>query len=324
VLVPPGTGDGGSEQGTGGGPVCADITLALADTIPTVVLLIDRSGSMSASKLDEANPSSPDRWTALKTALLADGGVLASLEAKVRFGVVLYGNDEGSATCPDLDKALMPPALNRFAAIQAHYQPLNTIPNTPTGESVESVAADLAAFTEPGPKYIVLATDGFPDRCAQPNEDADGLSRDLSVAAVKAAYDTHKVGTFVISVGTDISDTHLQHLANVGAGMAQAAAPGAEFFKVTTQAALTAAFDKVIGGVRSCVFTLNGEIDPDLADKGRVLLDGAPVPFDPTNGWKVNSATEIEIVGAACQAIAVGEHTLSASFPCEVVRKPPA
>jgi hypothetical protein len=325
TLIIPDTevGGEGPGPGTGGTKTCADIQLTLADQVPSVVLLIDRSDSMSQDHLDGTS-NTPKRWDALKTALLADDGVLAVLQSKVRFGVMFYGNPDNGGACPNLDQTLMPPALDNFSAIKAHYSPLHTIPNTPTGESVRAAAAALAEFSEPGPKYIVLATDGFPDRCDQTNENHDDLSRELSVNEVEAAFDEHEIGTFVISVGTAISDMHLQHLANVGAGKAQDAVPGAEFFKVTTQAALATAFETVIKGVRSCTFTLNGEIHPDLADRGEVLLDGAPVDYDPVSGWRVNSPTEIELVGEACQAIAEGDHELSARFPCEVVRKPPA
>jgi hypothetical protein len=99
--------------------------------------------------------------------------------------------------------------------------------------------------------------------------------------------------------------------------------PAPRFYQVTTQQALAAAFDAIITGTRSCSLTLNGEIDPKLADRGEVLLDGMPVPPSDTNGWRVVDGSTIELVGSACEAIQTGKHALSASFPCEVIVKPP-
>jgi len=95
------------------------------------------------------------------------------------------------------------------------------------------------------------------------------------------------------------------------------------YYQVTTQQALTMAFQDIITGTRSCTLSLNGEIDPKLADRGEVLLDGKPVPKSDTDGWKVVDGSTIELVGSACDAIQEGVHSLSASFPCEVIIKPP-
>jgi hypothetical protein len=95
------------------------------------------------------------------------------------------------------------------------------------------------------------------------------------------------------------------------------------FYQVKTQQALADAFERIITGTRSCSLVLNGEIDPKLADRGEVLLDGAPVPRSDTDGWRVVDGSTIELVGNACQAIQSGDHARSASFPCEVIVKAP-
>jgi hypothetical protein len=96
------------------------------------------------------------------------------------------------------------------------------------------------------------------------------------------------------------------------------------FFQVTTQQALADAFLEIItGSARSCTLVLNGEIDPDLADRGMVNIDGTPVPMDDTNGWKIVDGSTIELVGSACESIQDGRHTVGASFPCEAIIEPP-
>jgi hypothetical protein len=306
------------------GDACADIQFEVTNVIPTVVLLIDRSASMSEEDLDTANPG-VSRWDALKTALLDPAGAVAGLQDHVRFGVVFYAGGARGDTCPVLDQGgdpatLMPPRTGLLADFTTYFQPLDTLPDTPTGESVAFTADELTAFTEVGPKFIVLATDGEPDLCADRQEPS---GRDRSLAEVTAAY-ASDISTFVISVGTDVAEAHLSEIANAGQGFPPGDMPAMpRFYQVTTQQALADAFEQIITGTRSCSMSLNGEIDPKLADRGQVLLDGAPVPQSDTDGWRVVDGSTIELVGSACQAIQDGEHALSASFPCEVIVKPP-
>jgi hypothetical protein len=324
IVTPPEAGPDGPEIADG--DACAEVTFEVTNVIPTVVLLIDRSASMSEEDLDTMNPG-VSRWDALKTALLDPAGAIASLQDQVRFGVVFYAGGPGgaNAACPVLDQGgdpplLMPPRTGILMDFTAYFQPLGTLPDTPTGESVAFTAGELTAFTEVGPKFIVLATDGEPDLCADRQEPS---GRDRSLAEVTAAYDDD-ITTFVISVGTDVAEAHLAELANAGQGFPPADMPPMpRFYQVTTQQALADAFLQIITGTRSCTMTLNGEIDPDLADRGEVLIDGMPVPQSDTDGWRIIDGSTIELVGSACEAIQSGEHTLTASFPCEAIVMPP-
>ncbi|HEX6274899.1 MAG TPA: vWA domain-containing protein [Polyangiaceae bacterium] len=308
------------------GDACADVTFEVTNVVPTVALLIDRSASMSEEDLDVANPG-VTRWDALKMALLDPAGAIASLEQTVRFGVVFYagGQSRQGGVCPVLDQGgeppvLMPPRTGILTDFTSYFQPLDTLPDTPTGESVAFTAGELAAFTEPGPKFIVLATDGEPDLCDDRQEPS---GRDRSLAEVTAAH-AADITTFVISVGADVAETHLSELANAGQGFPPDDMPAApRFYQVTTQQALADAFQQIITGTRSCTLMLNGEIDPDLANRGVVAIDGAPVAMSDTDGWRIVDGSTIELVGAACQSIQSGEHTLTASFPCEVIVQPP-
>lgn len=325
---------GGGDIGEGGsGGDCAAVELTLNDVIPTVVLLIDQSGSMEDSELEPGT----SRWDALKDALTGPQSPVRALDNKVRFGMAFYHNhaqldlppEEG--VCPIVDKGgdeelLMPPAFGRFEAFAEYFLPLGTFRNTPTAESYERVAAELEAFDEPGPKYIVLATDGNPDRCENNRENAPGpnggaLSRQMVVDAVTAAYEKD-ITTFVISVGGDVTPDHLRNVANVGQGY-DPDDPEDRFYIVTSAEALTTAFEEIIYGTRSCVLTLDGEIDPDQADKGEVKIDDDPVPMDEENGWVIIDGQTIELKGTACETIKNGDHVLSARFPCEAVVVPP-
>jgi hypothetical protein len=308
---------GGSMQG--GGPGCPNVDVSLRRTVPTIAVLVDRSSSMT---LPLENGVETSRWDALKAALLdPTDGVITMLEQQVRFGLALYGNAPPYfPECPDLVE-IMPPALNNYAAIQAVYGPAGTIPNTPTGDAFAIVASNLSAFTEPGPKYVILATDGDPDRCdANAGQDLqDDASKQLSVRAVQSAFN-QGIGTFVIGVGREtVSVAHLAALANVGAGLAADSQPGARYYETGSRSELQKALAKITGGVTSCTFDLDGEVVARQAGRGAVELDGDDLPMSETDGWRLVNPSQVELVGTACEKLKVGDHRVEASFPCDVV-----
>lgn len=302
----------GSDDDGGGDDSCPSVQVSLDSVIPTVVLLIDRSGSM-----DE--PFGPvDRWTAVfETLMDEDDGLVQALQSQVRFGVTTYTSDDGTTAggeCPILRG--VGPALDNYQAILDAY-PANTVEDTPTAESLAAAQAELAAVTEPGPKIIVLATDGEPDTCTTPDPDGLPAARAESVAA---AQDSHEAGidVFVISVGDDVGLDHLQDLANAGVGLPIGGAEDAPFYQALDAGALNDAFDEIIGGVRSCTFLLDGEVDESRADEGTVTLDGEPLDYEID--WRLNDPSTLEIIGPACDTLlAGGQHVVEAEFECGVV-----
>ncbi len=316
-----GTGGAGGSNGAGGlfqstsgsgmGPeTCADVVVKFEKQVPTVMLLIDQSGSMTAAF------GNGNRWDVLYQTLMdANTGIVKTLQNDVRFGLALYTSDGGNVggVCPMLAK--VPLSLANFAAIDAVYKPQTPKGDTPTGESISAVAKDLVAYNEPGPKVIVLATDGEPDTCAVPNP------QNGQPESIKAAQDAYgqNIKTFVISVGSEVSDGHLQDVANAGAGLPVGGAEKAKFYKALDPQALVDAFDAIINGVRSCVLKLNGTVDVESAAAGKVSLDGMVLGYNDANGWRLNAPDEIELLGTSCETIKNGDHLISVEFPCGIV-----
>src|SRR5688500_14799668 len=76
---------GGPGGGGDGDEDCASVAVELTDTVPTVMLLIDRSGTM------DFDFASTTRWWAVYDTLFDDtAGVVKRLEQEVRFGMALY------------------------------------------------------------------------------------------------------------------------------------------------------------------------------------------------------------------------------------------
>lgn len=213
---------------------CNELGAQFEKIVPSVVVLVDRSKSMF-----EANGDTSVRaqlWDPLEDALTnSSDGVIPQLQSEVRFGFVAYNRDAdpAAAQCPNLQN--VPIALDNGAAIGGAYAAAGVVPtsyykwDTPTAESVQAVTAELGAFAEPGPKYILLVTDGNPDRCGEPDPQC---GQDDAIAAVQAAY-AAGITTFVVGIGEVLAATndpnvtgcwgrcgplHLQDLANAGVG----------------------------------------------------------------------------------------------------------
>jgi hypothetical protein len=292
----------------GGDPgACPAVKVDFAKATPTVLVLVDQSGSMTERF------GTDTRWNVARKALIdPTNGVIKTLDGQVRFGIALYTSKDGNkgGTCPMLDQVAI--GTGNYAQIAAMYSKAEPIGDTPTGDAIVAVTRQLADPKIPGPKYIVLATDGEPDTCAVPNPQ-NGQAE--AIAAAKAAY-AQGITTLYISVGSEVSAKHAQDMANAGQGLPAAAK--AKYYVANDPASLAAAFDATIKGVRNCVFSLNAKVtDPA---KGEVVLDGAKLGYDDPNGWKLlPGGTAVELQGKACETIKEGDHTLTAQFACDSV-----
>lgn len=282
---------------------CGDRTVDFSSDPPTVLLLIDRSGSMTE------NFGNDSRWNVARTALVdAENGFVAQLESEIRFGLTMYAHpDTGSTSCPSSLEGI-DPALDNYDEIAQLYNASEPSNNTPTAASVRAVTETLKDDTSPGSKVIVLVTDGLPDTCANPDSE-DAAAMNASVDAVEAAFDAG-IRTYVISVGD--ADNHFQDLANAGAGLDA----GAKYFAALNQSELTDAFDNIISGVRECIFQLKGEVSSGSESECSVSINNNSVEFNGENGWRLNTASQMELLGSACETIQEGDVTVKVDCPC--------
>jgi von Willebrand factor type A domain-containing protein len=325
-VTPVGNGAGGGlildsdfEPSSGQGTdVCVDLAVDFEPITPSVVLLIDRSGSM----IDRFD-GSRNRWeTLVQTLTDPSSSMLQKLEGSVRFGMALYTSDNGFGPdkaaphqCPILTNVDI--ALGNFASMASVLSdPANKpFDDTPTAESLAAVAAQLAAFDAEGPKSIILATDGDPDTCADPDANNKDTSKALSVAAVTAARE-QGISTYVISVGDEATASHLKALAVAGAG----GDTKAEAYTALDTAALENAFNQIIGSVRPCDFKLDGTVEAEDASRGSVLIDGEALAFGDANGWVMPDESTVRLQGQACEAVQGDASGISMSFPCDAIQ----
>lgn len=308
-----------SDSDSGGtDAACVEVNLKLEKQLPTVVLLVDRSGSMDEDFNGKA------RWTVLKDTLIGTGNILQSLQGEVKFGLTTYSFTPGDPGCPTL--ASTPAALNNFVAIQSALSPMKIQDNTPTGESVLRVAGlddagaplsgGFAQVDVGGPKILILATDGDPDTCSDPDSNGSAPPKQLTVWAVTQAYKAG-IRTYVIAIGPDVAQAHQQEVANVGLGFAANAGDAAPFYRPNDATQLANVIRDIVNGARTCVFSLNGSVQAGEEAKGSVSLNGQPLVYQDPNGWKLNNPRELELLGGACTtAKTAATANLSVRFPC--------
>lgn len=303
---------------------CPEVHLTGARTIPTVELLLDQSGSMTAAY------GNTNRWQALRNALIdPTNGVVSRLAGSVVFGATLYssnsqdvnGTQVGIPPCPKL--TTRPRALNNATAIRQLLQGANPDEDTPTGESIDAVVADFAAKPpmQGSPPIILLATDGLPDTCADadpPNQARQDATNAVSVAAAQRAY-AAGIKLFFLFIGNEAAGNHPQQMANAGAGK-DPLTGNAPFYVATDPAQLTAAFNTIIGGVVSCDIRLTGGmVDPADAATGTVVVNGQTLTFG-TDWTMDNDRVTVHIIGAACDRLKTSMNpTVDASFACGAV-----
>jgi hypothetical protein len=305
---------------------CNELSIHFESRTPTVYILVDRSSSMFEKSF----------WVPLKNSVLE---VVQKLEKEALFGFATYTGAAGGM-CPDLSRVSV--ASDNFAAIKAAYDAA-TMPTykgeTPTSLALDEVTKILEAEPNDGPKFILLVTDGEPDFCDDPNVTC---SRDAVVSSAQAAF-AEGIKTFIFSIGGMVDKLHLGDVANAGSGqpvadrqmMVQYQCPNskavysptsgtAPYYEpnINDQQALVSAFSKVVASARSCTFDLEGKVEIRLSEaaSGIVKIDGKQLVFDDPNGFRMNSPTELEVLGTACEQLRSPDSLeVFIDFPCEAV-----
>lgn len=324
------------------GSICADVTVQVTPVTPNVTVIVDRSGSMIAGFPSNGDPN---RWDAVKSALIDPStGLITNLESQVRFGLVMYtatsddndDNNDGqneitSPDCPWLEinpGEIVDPDLNNYNAIRTVYEPAGFPGNgdTPTGDSVDRVIDRVIGQSDPdpNPNIFIIATDGLPDRCEDPDPNTTRgrrLAEGEAITAVERAFG-EGIRTFMIWVGDLGSDNvrdHVQEMANAGVG-SSSTDPDAPFYVAGDDSGLRTALTTIVNGELSCDVALNGRLSVEKACTGTVRLNGNTLTCMDANGWDVVDETTIRLQGTACDEFKTTTNaSLEASFPCDTV-----
>lgn len=311
---------------SGSGNSCAEGSASAARLVPTVMLVVDGSCSMSTEypggspDTISCSESPTNRWSAIRNALVdPTTGVVTRLQSVVRFGLGVYGT---VGSCPFV-LGRIEPAVDNGAAITAG---LPTIPPglaTPTPEALMAAYdslpdTSLAVDENLGPQIVVLATDGAPNGC----QDLFTSTQPQSLAAVMAGR-AKNIKTYVVSLAAPNGalQQHLQQLANAGQGMDPATGT-AQLYEPTDPAALSAALEAIVGAEVGCAVTLNGDVTQGMECNGSLVeLNSIPLTCNDPNGWRLVAPNQIELQGTACEDFKANSASIvRADFPCDIFR----
>jgi hypothetical protein len=286
-----------------------------------MLLLIDKSGSMTDSLGDG------DKWTAMKSALAASLGRVAS---EMNFGLELFPyslsltipEDDCGTDCfdlPDGDAAVVVPVgpgTDVVGEISVELEATKPGGGTPTAKALRSA---LEYFTHgagaglPGNNYVLLATDGGPNgnaslmceaatcttnldgncdngNCCGQTVTRDQCLDDVDVLDALTALHDAGIPTFVVGLpGTDQYAVYLNHFAEAG-GVPNSG--DTKYYAVAQSQGvqgLTDVFNTITTQlVRSCDIPLNGP--PTKTSLLNVAIDCtviAPMSSDGS-GWHLD------------------------------------
>lgn len=310
----PGAGTG---KGNGETP-CEVKKFNLDRSPPELMLVLDRSGSMqrdaAGRRPSDGNFMAPTRWTATVTAL---DEVLQMTQAGVSWGLQMFPFPKTTTqTDPLACKGDAPPtnepAFNAHGAIMATVNdsaPPLDIGTTPTRAAIAATTEYLKSRTTTNPKYILLATDGEPNECSNPDDPATVRSPTGNAAAtVQAVQAASAAGfpVFVVGLAVGASANTMNQLAVAGGRPKDG---DTKFYSVTSSAELRTALLAIASAVSDCTFQLGDA--PPAPDEVAVDVGSMRVSRDPThaNGWDYGDAEKKTIVlyGPICEDVKSGK-----------------
>ncbi len=302
-----------------------------------LLLVLDRSGSMSEHEVTGASGAQVTRAQAAKEAV---DTIIAKTESGIAWGLKMFPEGNTAYCVVTADKVDVPLALNNHAAIAGVVNAdAFDGDGTPTAAAVSAGHGYLRnQVHDDNPKYLILATDGEPSDDDENQCTGQWAEPDVKTAAVNAvaAAASDGIKTFVIGVNTSSSsNVTLNRLVEAGQTADPAIAAGEDvssskdttrhYYAADDSQGLLDALGKIAGQVSDCTFPL-GE-SPPVPDNVVVKVTDASgqlvkVPADPSHsaGWDYAGADRLAITvyGSWCEMVKArtGNNHVSIIFGC--------
>jgi len=270
---------------------------------PSVLLILDKSGSMSMEQWDhDAKPQTADvtRWYSLHQVV---EGVVTMFDSVVHFGVKLYpmidaGSFEPTACVvdPGVEVPIAPMNANGvLAGIPAID--FEVLGGTPMETGLKRGFEYLKLLDPTLQRVAILVADGeISDTCA-------GENFLEAQAAVEDSFANFDIPTYVVGIDVDASTSEQLAALALAGGKPK---PGPEpFYQTSNQGELQAAISQIVKDTLSCVIAVDpAPSEPELFE---VHIDGQAVPEVASCAedgyiWSVPH-TEVTLCGAACDAL---------------------
>lgn len=319
-------------------PVCGGTRVSLTQQRAEVVLVVDRSGSMT-----EVDADGSRKWTTL-VAVLHD--LLPRVEDNVAMGLVMFpvqqrmGTDSACTEPPILET---PPTFRNASAVLGALDRATPAGGTPTHAAMRVAAEYFTRSPDPlGRRYVVLATDGAPNCnpdldptmcvCAAPPEAClpshpgyrTNCLDDVRTLEAIRALNARGVGTFVVGLlGVESMASVLDAMAVAGGHPRDGAT---RYYSATDRAELTSALRGITTSLIDCRFRLDAPPpDPNLVD---VRLGTASLARDVAHrdgwDWSDDAHAELTFHGPTCDRVrgTSGGEVLAAVFGCPATVPP--
>jgi hypothetical protein len=320
--------DSGDASETSIGCTPGDIPLTAAE--PEVMLVLDRSGSMSTPF-----SGGQSRWQTLTTALSA---TLPAVDQSMEIGALIFPSGTSNDDCSVPGVPNLSPALGNVTPLLDLLQSTNPGGATPTADAIDSAASlllELRAATSA--RALVLATDGAPNcnssldpstcTCANGNigrgcrHDADQCLDDARTVSRVTAASSEGIPTYVIGIA-DSNDSTFSDVLNA---MAQAGGRpltggATSYYPARSQSDLESAITTIRDQVGACTYLTTSV--PDATGSISLTLDGVVIPYDPTGksgwSWADENNGQILLFGSACLSVAAATNpNLVAHVVCD-------
>lgn len=278
----------------GGG--CEDLMANIEPVAPNVLLVLDRSCSMT-----QVVPGGATKWEA---AVAAINTFTTDYGDKIRFGLSLFP-DLVAPNCaqdvipvpiaPDSAPAIQTLLTNALVTNDPYFPNGPCVTNIDTAMTQAAAAPELADPTRDS--YVALLTDGKQAGCNAAGGDNGTLATIADLLAVN-------VPTFVLGFGDGVDPDQMNLFAEAG-GVPNS---GPSYYDAGDQASLLAALEVIATKAISCTFTL--DTVPPNSSQIYVFFDQVPVPEDPTMmaGWSYDAAqNQVTFHGTACSELKSGE-----------------
>lgn len=290
--------DGGNDAGNQGGgdgglgSSCASSMTTAMSTPLDIYIMLDQSGSMEMD----------NKWTNVTSAL--ETFVQQPNLTGISVGLQYFGLDNDSCTAatyatPEVEIAALPGVASQIVTSIGMHSPNS---GTPTSAALQGAIdhAQSWATAHPGHTVVaVMATDGDPEEC-------DLNLTDIDAIAAAGLSGTPKIMTFVIGVGSSLSNLD---------GIAAAGGTGSAFLVDTGSGAnqeFLNALNAIRGTALGCTYTI------PLPASGSANYQEVNVVYTPGGG---GSPITIPYVASAAQCPSSGNawYYDNAAAPTEII-----
>ena len=277
---------------------------------PSVMLVIDRSGSMSEMA------GSLSKWDSLKSAvhtLFGEDGMAIdpTKNADIDWGLTLFPK-QASAQCTagvvntpmaNADATQVLSILDPIQSIQDNSRALtdpNVLgPGTPTPETLAQVR-DSGGLTDATRNNVVLLmTDGIPNCSANSEKQVTDIIGQLYAR-------TPSVKSYVVGLGTETNSNPQTLNEWAKAGHTDRTGAASAYYQANNADDLKAAFADIVSGVSSCTYHLDAApADPNLLS---AYLNGQVIANDTTNGVSYDGKSQSLVFnGSSCDQLKAGD-----------------